>query len=229
VKSLVAGFITTGALVLSGCGYFIDTRNGAAEGLSAFTVPKYGDVYAAVLAPRCLKCHDQSDDLDVQSIASIRSALPGMIAKVRSGEMPPLRKSPPLTTSQLSLLIRWLEAGAPASDKAPQPEPVPVPLPDPEDSPLLPTYASLRENVLVPKCLKCHSSGGRAEEAPLGTLEELLSLGIVNRENPERSPLVRALRGDGMDLMPPPRGRMEPLTDEEIAVVVEWIRLGTPE
>jgi hypothetical protein len=233
VNTMVSGLVTACALIMSGCGYFIDTRGNGSDALAAFSAPTYSEVYATVLGPRCLKCHDQSDDLDVQSIDSIRASLPGMLAQVRSRQMPPPRKSPQLTESQISLLIRWLEAGAPvAGPEAPQPQPESEPEREPEPEqgpPLLPTYASLRENILVPKCLRCHSPGGRSEDAPLGSLEELLSLGIVNKEHPERSTLVRALRGEGTDLMPPPRSRLEPLSEGEIAVIIEWIRLGTPE
>jgi hypothetical protein len=229
VNTLVSGLVTACALIMSGCGYFIYTRGNRTDALTAFSAPTYSEVYATVLGPRCLKCHDQSDDLDVQSIDSIRASLPGMLAQVRSRQMPPPRKSPPLTESQISLLIRWLEAGAPvANSEAPQSQPESEREPE-QGPPLLPTYASLRENILVPKCLRCHRPGGRSEDAPLGSLEELLSLGIVNTEHPERSMLVRALRGEGTDLMPPPRSRLEPLSEGEISVIIEWIRLGTPE
>lgn len=108
----------------------------------------------------------------------------------------------------------------PASSPTPQPAPSPAATPEP----LVATFESIHENILVPKCIGCHSSGGRAEHIPLGTEEDLLNSPreLVIPGNPDESTLVLAIERDDEKRMPPPPRRAA-LSDEEKRLIREWI------
>jgi hypothetical protein len=94
---------------------------------------------------------------------------------------------------------------------------------------LLPTYTSIRKLIFEPKCLSCHAPGERADEVPLHTLQDLLMVeGLINLQNPEQSDLITAVTRTRRP-MPPPRTGLSPLTSDEVAVLIEWIRQGTPQ
>lgn len=86
--------------------------------------PTYEALFANVLKPRCLKCHNDekpSHGLSVESYASIRSHRRAVIPfdlkrsriykKTREGEMP--QGGPRLATEEIRTIGRWIMAGAP--------------------------------------------------------------------------------------------------------------------
>ena len=109
-------------------------------------------------------------------------------------------------------------------EKLTKPATSPTPISAPSPEPLTATFESIRENVLVPKCLACHSSGGRAEHIPLGTLDDLMNSPreLVIPGNADESSIVLAIERDDDKRMPPPP-RRAPLSDEEKRVIREWI------
>lgn len=87
--------------------------------------------------------------------------------------------------------------------------------------------------ILAESCYKCHSleqgkvKGGLA----LDTKEALLKGGdngpIVVPGDPDKSSLITAVRYEDADLQMPPKG--EKLKDEQIAALVEWVKMGAPD
>ena len=88
--------------------------------------PSFDKQVAPLLQSRCLKCHNHAKargDLDLTTAAALlkggeagavvapgKSADSLLFAKVRDGKMPPGR---PLAESEVGLLRRWIDAGAP--------------------------------------------------------------------------------------------------------------------
>ena len=97
----------------------------------------------------------------------------------------------------------------------------------PTSKPLVATYESISENIILKKCIGCHSGGGNAARIPLTTLEEILNspLELVIPGNPEESGLMIAVTRDDDKRMPPKR--LGPgLSEEEIKTIEEWIVKG---
>ncbi len=101
---------------------------------------------------------------------------------------------------------------------APKPQATPTPLP------LEPNFESIRANIFEPKCLGCHSEGGRAEHIPLGTLDDILNSPreLVIPGNPDESGITLAIERQDEKRMPPPP-RRGPLSSEEVAAIRKWI------
>ncbi|MBI3413749.1 MAG: PSD1 domain-containing protein [Verrucomicrobia bacterium] len=85
--------------------------------------------------------------------------------------------------------------------------------------------------VLIERCFKCHSAEAEKlkGELFLDSREALLKGGesgpaIVPGE-PEKSRLIEAIRYGNVDLQMPPKGR---LSDDQIAALTEWVKLGAP-
>lgn len=84
--------------------------------------------------------------------------------------------------------------------------------------------------LLVKRCYKCHSAeendGGLRLDSRASIMQGGDSGGVVTGTDPDRSRLIEAVRYQNRDLQMPPDNR---LSDEEIAVLEKWVRLGTPD
>ena len=87
--------------------------------------------------------------------------------------------------------------------------------------------------VLVNHCYKCHSQ--KAEKVKggltLDTREGLLAGGnsgaVIVPGNPDKSPLIEAIRYTNPDLQMPPKG--EKLSEAQVADLVAWVKMGAPD
>lgn len=99
------------------------------------------------------------------------------------------------------------------------------------------TFESIKANIIDTKCLSCHKPGGKGQDVPLETQEQILN-GTVDEK-----PLVQpgkaiesvlylvllsdtALRGE-LEKMPPPKAieqkKAKEITKEEIDIIAAWI------
>lgn len=82
--------------------------------------------------------------------------------------------------------------------------------------------------LLIAKCLKCHSGSSPKSGLTLENRKGWVKGGTRGRAirpgQPDRSLLIQVVRGDHADLQMPPEG--ESLSTEEIATLVEWVKLG---
>jgi cytochrome c553 len=82
--------------------------------------------------------------------------------------------------------------------------------------------------MLVARCFACH--GPEKQEAGLrldsraAVLKGSASEPVVVPGEPERSPLIQAVRYDG-DVQMPPSGKLE---DKELALLTTWVKMGVP-
>lgn len=102
----------------------------------------------------------------------------------------------------------------------------PEPAPEPQVS--AGTYASV-QNIFSNKCVVCHTGEKAKEKLDLTSYENVMKGSehgpVVMPGDPENSMIVHAIRGEkGKKRMP--LEPAEPLTDAEIATIVEWIKAG---
>src|SRR5690349_21577931 len=87
--------------------------------------------------------------------------------------------------------------------------------------------------LLAERCYKCHSSetgkikGGLALDTREGLLHGGENGATVVPGNPAASRLITAIVYTDPDLQMPPKG--EKLTDQQIADLTEWVKMGAPD
>jgi len=147
-------------------------------------------------------------------------------------EMPPAPpKGPgPLSPQLQNLLASWIDQGAPEFANASQPE-----LPPDSIEAKRGTFEYVLKNVFEKKaCLNCHVSGGKREESPLDSAEAIFNppdpeIKLIDFENPKLSYLyTKSDPNDEFDGDMPPskvRKRVGAVTEEQLAILLEWINL----
>lgn len=84
--------------------------------------------------------------------------------------------------------------------------------------------------LLIQHCYECHSAGEVDGGLNLGSKAGVERGGdsgaLVVPGKPDSSLLIEAVRYRNLDLQMPPKGRM---SDEEIAILEKWVRLGVPD
>ncbi|MFN9067471.1 MAG: c-type cytochrome domain-containing protein [Bdellovibrionales bacterium] len=88
----------------------------------------------------------------------------------------------------------------------------------------VPEFDSINKTIIIPKCLNCHSPGGRAEDVPFDSYEGILAT-IVPGE-PDKSDFYLSVLPNSRRLMPPTRSGIPPLNEEEIQALRNWILDG---
>lgn len=94
------------------------------------------------------------------------------------------------------------------------------------------TYSSIKANIIDKRCIGCHKAGGKAEDIPFETEDQLVNGKIddgplVVPGKPADSAFYKvmnaetSIRGD-LDLMPPAKVK-NPVTSEELQIVAAWI------
>lgn len=216
-------FLVAGA----GCSYRIEknptSREDALAPAELVAQVSFQDVYTKVLVPRCIVCHGSAGNVNLETYASARSHLKAIKQVALTQRKMPRAPYPPLKREELLILSAWIQAGGP---ELPLNGQIPEPLPTPE--PLQPTFESIKNHVLAPKCIVCHGPGGNAARMPLVTREDLVNspLELVIPGNPEESGLVLSLLENARKRMPPPDSKITPVKPEEIAIIQKWIKNG---
>jgi mono/diheme cytochrome c family protein len=191
-------------------------------------------------AYQCTSCHVQYRTYEF----AYRDSL-AILSSVDSDSMPfPRRKNlqvEPVSPVDKALLTAWVSQGAPEFPGVTVNE---VPLP-----PIQPTYISLRNHVFGPKCILCHNSyGNRGFGKSLDTfrnlwtwMQEVPHLIKLNKEEGEEPGLlVEAIQRDPENpfllFSPMPfntnfddvEDTIPRVTDQELQMIQEWIRLQLP-
>lgn len=135
-------------------------------------------------------------------------------------EEPPVVVTPPRTEPG----EQPTEPGSPGDPPA---EPPVAPTPTPPGQGPARTYAELREKVLVPKCMNCHSLDGSAMLYDFTDYRSMVALtDIFDRANPANSVIVQVVLKEGRGQMPPVRSNIPRLTDDEVELLRGWIEDG---
>lgn len=188
--------------------------------------PNFLSIRNKVFEVRCISCHSISGSASGIALGSLRELLdsprdlliPGnpdesglIISLTRSDDrrMPPPENSAALPESELTVIRKWIEIGAP---EKPGDGPVSAgSLSRPEVSLSQLSYALIRDQVLAPRCTECHGSkGGVNLESYESVKKWLPQLSIVT--------LVEKT-------MPPNKS----LDTNETQLLSAWIKAGAPE
>lgn len=115
---------------------------------------------SGILTAKCLSCHNSDNKQGGVNVADLNEMLANgvvnveepdlsfLLQAVKAGTMPPTK---PLTQSEIVTLNDWVN-GLKAQPPSIAPPPV--------NQPLMPTFASIQQKILQPKCLGCHGAAG---------------------------------------------------------------------
>ncbi|NQY99931.1 MAG: hypothetical protein HRT45_04590 [Bdellovibrionales bacterium] len=179
-----------------------------------------------VLEKRCNTCHTQ-----FRTYRYVKNNADRILSFVKSGQMPLSPRNNQIAEMkdvEKALLEVWVNAGAP--------EFADTPAEDVEPLPLEPTWISLQENIFGPRCVMCHSQNNRRGPIDISTYEafEEQAEDLFDMADPFNSPFIGAIiareEQDFLDPMPAEWARipLEPVSQEELLVIEEWIRRGRP-
>lgn len=211
---------------LLGCGNFFREKVGPSpsvanqgESVGKGTID-FAEVRQKILDPHCVQCHS-----NYVNYASVKNSISNILASVEQNRMP--KNAPPLSEDLKDLLRQWVAEGANESLDEESLAP-----PAEEDPKLLkPNWESLNLNIFESKCLVCHRPGGQAPWIDFSNRAAMAKtlLKHIDFKNPEQSNLIIRLR-DTEEPMPPlpPQSTIPQLTEEEVLVVIEWIKAGVP-
>ena len=214
------------ALMLLGCGNFFREKGSSStlltpdEGASAIGTIAFDEVNQKIFAPHCIQCHS-----NYANFTSVKLNISNILASVEQNRMP--KNAPPLSEDLKNLLRTWIAEGVNETlSEDSQTPPV-----DEDPGTLKPTWASLSLNIFESKCLICHRPGGQAPWIDFSNRASMAKtlLKHIDFKNPDESNLVIRLR-DTEEPMPPlpPQSTIPQLSEEEIQMVVDWIKAGVP-
>lgn len=227
ILSLVSLFL------LSSCGN--KTRLKTDPSRQSFEVVEgigFKEVFEGVIENNCLECHKSYAQFEVSSALASK-----MLTSIVTGRMP--KGKPALGDKEKALLSSWIEAGTPEISGGEAPKPFV----------LEPNYKSLFIGVIAPKCIGCHSGEASApapKDMNFSTYETFLEADAIYKArngfglidaNTENSDLVFIVTdtGPGGQPMPPLSINGLPdyvfpgaVTEEELEVIKEWMRIGAP-
>jgi uncharacterized membrane protein len=214
---MLASFLLASVLLV-GCGNYQefkeDPSTSAFSGITPNSGITFNSLSSEVLTNSCFRCHK---GWNYDTMISKKTEI---VQAIVTNYMP---KDGPLSDSDKNLILSWYAAGAPEG------EPIQAPV-----IPTRPTFESLARTIFANKCLVCHQAGG---EAPFALDDRVDLMYYATQGNPflfdfdfvEDSEFMRRLViDDPVEAMPPARSNLEKLTDEERAVIAEWIQAGLP-
>ncbi len=213
-------------LIMMGCGKPIhEVRNEDNKPLSELALKSsYQDVFNQVFKPHCVACHGSSSRINLENYQVAVQFLDAINRSAVVNRTMPKAPNKPLNGQEIALLAAWVEAKGPET-------PINGETPPPPPLPLSAKFDSIKENVLIPKCINCHSAGGNAHRVPSSTKEDLLNspLEIVIPGNPDESGLILVLQEGANKQMPPKDSGISLVKENELNIIYQWIQNGASE
>jgi uncharacterized membrane protein len=179
-----------------------------------------------ILNNKCMSCHGPASGMvggftDVTNLSGLISQnqiIPGSSATsilyrslIGDGGIPVMPFTP-LLPDEILLIKDWIDQGALAPG---------VVAGSPQILPLAPTYASIAQNIIKPKCLQCH--GPINPDVGLRYDNYIETMKAIDLVNPTQSLLYTDTVSGLM-----PKAPLAPLTDAEVTVLLQWIQSGAP-
>jgi len=207
------------AFIMMGCG----RPKGIGGDNNIFSsVVSYSELNEKIFQNRCIDCHD-SDEVNFTSYDLLMaggSVVRGnpenslLYQQIVSGKMP--KKSTPLSKNEVQAIYNWIKSGAdndsePTVSEVPEPEPAPEPV-------ALGTFTWINENVIQPKCIKCHSG-----EKPKGKYDMSTYAKVMERIIPSDSGASEFYKLVLDGSMPK---KADPLLQSELDAIRTWIDSG---
>ncbi len=184
----------------------------------------YDEVNSKVFSTKCLSCHDSQSKLPLDTYAKAYANLEKIKQTVLIRKTMPRSPINSLSSKEMTLVAAWIEAKGPNASIDGTIGPVD------HDPVLEPKFESLKKLVFDRKCLSCHSAGGNAARWPLVTKDDFLDplSEIVIPGNPDDSGLMIVLKPEARKFMPPIKSGFTSVSEEQKAVIREWIQSGAP-
>lgn len=82
------------------------------------------------------------------------------------------------------------------------------------------TYSSIRENIIVPKCLSCHNTSNASKGKDYSTYAQVMATGSIVAAAPTQSSFYNQIRTGAM-----PKGGPS-LSAQAVQAVSDWIQAG---
>ena len=217
-------------------------------------------IQKALINDNCMtKCHDTANFQGKVDLSEYRFLIEGDSSRLMSrvvipknlkesrlyksilpgGGMP--KKAPPLSANKVQLVRLWIENGAPKEQGETSKEE-----PDEEtgsenplrayiDNPQLIDYDVIMDNILIPKCISCHSAMDTNEEFTYTSFDEgyeallgeqlFIWQKLITPNSIEKSYLFTVSAKLEKPYMPP--SRKEPLSGDELTILMLWIMNGS--
>jgi hypothetical protein len=184
--------------------------------------PNFSSLYVNVFVPKCVACHGSVNPpagYDLSTYTAVTSGgrvIPGspltspLYQRVNDNTMPP---TGPLNMLERQAIYDWIAKGANNDGPAIGPISTPTPVP------LVPTFTSIKANILDRRCLSCHGPTKAAEGYRV--TDYASTLRKVQPFNSALSELYVEVAADRM----PEDG---PLSAAEKQVIKTWIDNGAP-
>lgn len=215
------------ALLLASCSYKVEKEK---EEIARIDGASLGFAQVrSVLGPKCSRCH--GGDAWMSSYPAAKAIAQELSDRVQG--IGPNRPMPPpnatqLTEAEKAAIVAWVKAGAPEAPgqqpveqpvTPPPAEPPPVEPPPVEPPPVEPppppprlNFALVKAKVFDGKCLRCHRE----------------QLDAFANTRPLLKDIEFRVQDIGGEAQMPPSNKPQ-LTEEELKLVLDWIRSGAPE
>jgi mono/diheme cytochrome c family protein len=207
------------ALLLLSCGNKTEFKEGSFipdGGNFAQESVSFSRINSEIMTPHCVKCHPGYSDY-----RTVASDVKKIVSAVNENRMP--KNAPPLDNDLKLLLSVWDAQGTPEGSSSGDDNSDGVEV-------LAANWSSLSRKVLFPKCVQCHNPNGQAKFLDLSTRQKIFENRkelLNNFEDVENSFLVEVIK-DEDEPMPPTWSGIPRLSDKEIEIIIEWIKLGLP-
>lgn len=206
----------TAFLLTAGCNYnHVKNASGGANAVSAESLdnPDFKAVASAVIGPQCVSCHSNSGgnkgNLNLEDYRGIVRAQRSILYRIEeTRDMPP---GAPLSDTEVSLIRRWFDNGAPETVIPGIGE-----KPDPGLNQGPNNWEKIGQKILAPKCAACHTAGNALGGLDVSTSAEVRDkiLSIIDRVFVKKDmPLIGA----------------PALTPKEAEIFMKWVSSGMPE
>jgi hypothetical protein len=166
-----------------------------------------------IMQKSCVKCHKAYGNYDAvfQDRQKIRNS-------ILQNRMP--KNAPALSDELKTMIATWVGIGAPRGGTNGNEPP----------KELEPTWESLSIKLFFPKCVQCHNPGGQASFLDISTRQKFWEQRVEllnNFEDVENSYLFEVIN-DPDEPMPPAFSGIGILSENEKAIIKEWIEKGLP-
>ncbi len=172
-------------------------------------------VFDQIIVPKCIPCHaSTSKEIKLSNYDEVVANIDKIRSEVFVLREMPKRPVSPLTTQELKLLRAWILAKTPQNGV-------------PNSDLLKPTFESIKKFIFDTRCIKCHSGEKPKGDVSFESEEKLITnplkniLGPCDKDSTIYISLTTGVRGQKQ--MPPPEKGFARLTEEELAIVLQWI------
>lgn len=182
----------------------------------------YNEVKNKVFNPKCIQCHGQSGNINLENYETTKQALDKIKESVFKYKSMPPSSEGPLNSNQYETLLAWIRAQGPNNPlNGSKPPEIGI-------EKLEPKFLSIKKLIIDKKCISCHRKDGEAHNVSLDTVDDMINspLEVIIPGNPDESGLILSFLPDSTNYMPPKDSEYSPLKPNEVEIIRQWIFKG---